>query len=84
MSAGPATIGSDGKAAAQLKVTNSTSESHDYTISVSFNDANGKLLDATVVDVSQVPANGSKDATAKSNRDLSGTVTAKVTAAVRH
>lgn len=84
VSPGPATIGSDKKAVSQLKVTNPTSDPHDYTISVAFNDASGNLLDATVVSVSQVPANGTKDATAKSNRDLSGTVTAKISAAVRH
>ncbi|NUR59740.1 MAG: hypothetical protein HOV87_13885 [Catenulispora sp.] len=84
VSAGAVTIGSDGKAVTRLKVSNPTSEVHDYTVAVSFHDAGGSLVDAAVLTVSQVPANGSKDATAKSNRDLSGTITVKVTAAVRH
>lgn len=82
--AGAVTIDSDGKAESVLKVTNPTSEVHDYTVSVTFHDAGGGLVDATAVTVSQVPANGSKDATAKSNRKLSGTITVKVTAAIRH
>jgi hypothetical protein len=68
----------------QLTVSNPTSGTHDYTISVAFDDPNGNLLDATVVTVSQVPAGGSATATARSNRDLSGSLTAKITAAVRH
>ncbi|NUP50233.1 MAG: hypothetical protein HOW97_23430 [Catenulispora sp.] len=84
MSVGNVTFASDGKAEVQLNVTNPTADDHDYTISITFDDPNGNLLDATVVTVSQVPGNGSKDATARSNRDLSGTLTAKVTAAVRH
>jgi hypothetical protein len=75
---------SDGKAIAELTVTNPTAGRHDYTISVSFNDQSGKLLDAAVVSVSAVPPNGSATATARGNRTLSGATTAKVTAAVRH
>jgi hypothetical protein len=84
ITAGPVTTGSDGKAVSELTVTNPTSDAHDYTVSVTFDDANGKLQDATVLTVSTVPANGSSKATAKSNRDLSGPLTAKVTIALRH
>ena len=84
VSAGPVTTASDGRAQAQLTVHNPTSETHDYTISVAFDDQSGNLMDAVVVTVSSVPANGSATATARSNRDLSGALTAKVTAAVRH
>ena len=84
VTAGPVTTGSDGRAATQLTVTNPTADSHDYTISVTFEDSGGTLQDATVVTVSKVPAHGTTTATARSNRNLSGTLTAKVTAAVRH
>jgi hypothetical protein len=84
VTAGPVTIGADGRAVSQLTVKNPTSQTHDYTISVEFDDPSGNLLDATIVTVSQVPANGSATATARSNRNLSGSVTAKITAAIRH
>ncbi|ACU75435.1 hypothetical protein Caci_6589 [Catenulispora acidiphila DSM 44928] len=84
VTAGPATTGSDGRAECPLTVRNPTSDPHDYTISVAFDDPNGNLLDATVVTVSAVPANGTATATARSNRDLSGSIAAKITAAVRH
>jgi len=84
VTAGPVTIGSDGRAVSQLTVHNPTSEVHDYTISVAFDDPSGNLLDATAVTVSKVPPNGSATATARSNRDLSGTLTAKISAAIRH
>ncbi|GAA2048525.1 hypothetical protein GCM10009839_62680 [Catenulispora yoronensis] len=84
VTAGAAKIDSDGKAVSELKVANPTADAHDYTISVAFDDPNGNLLDAVVVNASQVPANGTATAEARSNRQLTGTVTAKVTAAVRH
>ena len=82
--AGATKADSDGKTIAELTVTNPTADQHDYTISVSFNDQSGNLLDAAVVSVSAVPPNGSVTATARSNRTLSGATTAKVTAVVRH
>lgn len=81
---GTTSIGSDGRAMTQLTVTNPTTDMHDYTISVSFTDQSGNLLDATVVTVTGVPPNGTATATAHSNRTLAGNPTAKVTAAVRH
>ena len=84
VTAGPVTTASDGHAVSQLTVSNPTSESHDYTISVAFDDPSGNVLDVVVVTVSKVPANGSADATARSNRDLSGTLTTKIVAAIRH
>lgn len=84
VTAGPVTIGSDGRAECPLTVRNPTSQAHDYTISLTFDDQSGNLLDVTALTVSNVPANGSATATARSNRNLSGTITAKVTAAVRH
>lgn len=84
VTAGPVTIGSDGRAVSQLTVRNPTSDVHDYTISVEFDDASGNLLDVTAVTVSKVPAGGSATAIARSNRTLSGSVTVKITAAIRH
>lgn len=84
VSAGPVTIDSDGKAVSQLTVKNQTDKEHDYTISVSFRDSGGTVQDVVVLNVSKVPAHGQSTATAKSNRTLSGTLTAKVEAAVRH
>jgi hypothetical protein len=82
--AGEVSTDSDGRTSSELTVTNPTSDPHDYTISVSFTDDSDKLLDATVVTVSGVAANGSATATARSNRTLTGATTVKVTGAVRH
>ncbi|GAA2006045.1 hypothetical protein [Catenulispora subtropica] len=82
--AGPVTTDSNGKAVSELTVTNPTASPHDYTVTVSFDDPNGNFLDAAVVNVSGVPANSTSKATAKSNRDLSGSLTVKVTSAIRH
>lgn len=84
VTAGPVTIGSDSRAETQLTVTNPTPDSHDYTIAVAFDDSAGSLQDAAAVTVSNVPAHGTATATAHSHRNLSGALTAKVTAAIRH
>jgi hypothetical protein len=82
--AGPVSIGSDGRPQAQLTVTNPTADVHDYTIAVTFQDASGTPQDAAAVNVSNVPAHGTATATARGVRTSSGTLIAKVTAAVRH
>lgn len=84
VAAGPVSVGSDGKAQTTLTVTNPTTEKHDYTVSVSFEDAGGSLLDATAVSVDGVPGKGTATGVAKSNRSLDNAASAKVTAAVRH
>ncbi|KQV05677.1 MULTISPECIES: hypothetical protein [unclassified Kitasatospora] len=75
---------SDGKSSVPLTVTNKTSQPYKYTIEVSFEDSSGKFLDAAVVTVPEVAAGGTAQATAKSNRKLEGTVTAKVGSALRY
>lgn len=80
---GAVTTDSDGRATAQLTVQNPTSDQHDYTISVSFKNSGGTLQDIAAVSVDAVPAGGTKTATARSNRSLSG-VTAEVSIALRH
>lgn len=82
--AGPVSTGSDGHPQAQLTVTNPTADVHDYTIAVTFQDSSGTPQDAAAVNVSNVPAHGTATATVRGVRSPSGTLTAKVTAAVRH
>jgi hypothetical protein len=84
VTASPVTLNADSHATTELTVKNSTDTAHDYTISVLFNDSSGSLQDLVVVNAPKVPAHGEARATAKSNRKLSGTLTAKVSAAVRH
>ncbi|MFE1854472.1 hypothetical protein [Streptomyces sp. NPDC059489] len=75
---------SGGRKAAPVTVTNPTSESHTYAVQVNFKDAKGNLLDTVVVTVSDVPGGGSKNATALSNRGLSGDAVTSVARAVRY
>lgn len=82
--AGDVSLGSDGRAQTQLTVSNPTSDAHDYTIAVTFEDSGGTPQDAAAVNVSNVPAHGTATATARGNRSVSGALTAKITAAVRH
>ncbi|MEU8511497.1 hypothetical protein AB0C76_07925 [Kitasatospora sp. NPDC048722] len=81
---GAVTIGSDGKAQAQLTVTNHGQQSYRYVVQVNFTDGSGQVQDATAVTLDDVAAGQSAQATAKSNRDLSGTVKAVVANAVRY
>ncbi|MFE9124291.1 hypothetical protein ACFYOF_02560 [Streptomyces sp. NPDC007148] len=75
---------SGGRKAAPVTVTNPTSESHTYAVQVNFKDTKGNLLDTVVVTVSDVPGGGSKNATALSNRGLSGDAVTSVARAVRY
>jgi hypothetical protein len=75
---------SGGRKAAPVAVTNPTSESRTYAVQVNFKDTKGNLLDTVVVTVSDVPGGGSKNATALSNRGLSGDVVTSVARAVRY
>jgi hypothetical protein len=84
VAAGPAATDADGHAVSQLTVKNPSDAEHDYTVSVIFDDSAGRLQDVVVVTVPKVPAHGQSHATAKSNRKVSGTLTARVSAAVRH
>ncbi|MFE3492060.1 hypothetical protein ACFXOS_03005 [Streptomyces sp. NPDC059175] len=70
--------------ATEITATNSTGDTADYTVLVNWKDSSGNILDATVVNVDDVPAGGTKSATANSNRDLSGTPVAEIGQAVRH
>ncbi|MFE9764901.1 hypothetical protein ACFYPC_10265 [Streptomyces sp. NPDC005808] len=75
---------SDGRSAAKVTVTNSTSSSKSYAVQIDFRDRSGNLLDTAVVTVDAVAAGAAKDATVRSNRTLSGDVTAEVARAARN
>lgn len=81
---GSVATGSDGKAEVPVTVTNHDSKSRSYIIVVNFKDRSGNLADVVVLDVSQVAAGGTAHATARSNRDLTGTVTTEVRDALRY
>ncbi|MBO1416682.1 hypothetical protein J0670_18980 [Streptomyces sp. FH025] len=81
---GPVTTGSDGRAQAQLTVTNHGQQSYRYVIQVNFTDSGGGVVDATAVTVQDVAAGNAAQATARSNRSLSGEVRAEVANAVRY
>ncbi|MDH6451557.1 MULTISPECIES: hypothetical protein [unclassified Streptomyces] len=79
----PATA-SDGRTTVAVTATNSADSSKSFAVQVDFTDKNGKLLDAVVVTVPDVPAGGSGKGTARSTHGLSGDVRAKVSRAVRY
>lgn len=81
---GSASADSDGRATVELTVTNPTSSAKSYVVQVDFRDQSGNLLDTTVVTVNDVAGGASKNATARSNRSLTGDVKTGVARAVRH
>jgi hypothetical protein len=81
---GNVTTDSQGRAQVQLTVKNGQSQSYRYSVQVNFTDQSGNVLDAVVVSVPEVAAGQSAQATAVSNRDLSGDVKAVVVRAVRY
>ncbi|MEV7346651.1 hypothetical protein [Streptomyces sp. NPDC093544] len=81
---GDVSTDSDGRSTAKVTITNSASSSRSYAVQIDFRDQSGNLLDTAVVTVDDVAAGAAKDATARSNRTLSGEVTAVVARAVRN
>jgi hypothetical protein len=81
---GTTSAGSDGHATVKLTVTNPTSSAKDYVVQIDFDDQSGNRLDTTVVTVDDIAGGASKDATAASNRALTGDVRTVVARAVRH
>ncbi|MEV6160357.1 hypothetical protein AB0L71_00230 [Streptomyces sp. NPDC052052] len=77
-------VASDGRATAKVAVTNSADSTKSYAVQINFTDAHGNLLDTVVVTVDDVGPKATKDATASSNRKLSGPLKADVATAVRH
>ncbi|MEU4496411.1 hypothetical protein AB0F96_23970 [Streptomyces sp. NPDC023998] len=84
ISLGSVATGSDGKAQVPVNVANHDSKPRSYTLLVNFKDQSDNLLDVVVVQVPEVAAGGTAHATARSNRDLTGTVTAEVSDALRY
>ncbi|MEU6544689.1 FxLYD domain-containing protein [Streptomyces sp. NPDC046859] len=81
---GDTTTDADGRAKAEITVKNTTGSTKSFAVQVDFEDEDGKLLDAAVVTVSDVPAGATGKGTARSTRDLSGQVRAEVARAVRY
>lgn len=80
----PAT-GGDGRTTVEVTVRNDSDSAKTFAVQVDFTDKDGgNHLDTVVVTVPDVPAGGSKKATARSNRDLSGEIGAEVGRAVRY
>ncbi|MFF4060310.1 hypothetical protein ACFYZ8_32295 [Streptomyces sp. NPDC001668] len=79
----PATA-ADGRTTVRVTAANSADSAKSFAVQVDFTDKNGKLVDAVVVTVSDVPAGGSGKGTARSTHDLPGGVKAKVSRAVRY
>ncbi|MEU0947854.1 hypothetical protein ABZ379_34895 [Streptomyces canus] len=79
----PATA-SDGRTTVAVTAANSAASAKSFAVQVDFTDGTGKLLDAVVVTVPDVPAGGSGKGTARSTHRLSGDVRAQVSRAVRY
>jgi hypothetical protein len=82
--AGPATVGSDGRARAEVTVANTDDSARSFAVQVDFTDAEDRLLDTVIVTVSNVQPGDSATATARSTHDVSGKVQADVARAVRY
>ncbi|GGY70151.1 hypothetical protein [Streptomyces omiyaensis] len=74
----------DGRTTVPVTVDNTDDKTRSFAVQVEFKDGDGKLVDTVVVTVSDVPANGSGDGTARSTHKLSGSVTASVATALRY
>ncbi|MGW5424722.1 hypothetical protein [Streptomyces sp. NPDC003943] len=83
VTAGPTSTDGD-RTVATITATNPTGSTADYTIWVNFRDKDGNLLDAVVMNITNVGAKAAKTGTARSNRSLSGATKAEVVQAVRH
>src|SRR5262249_44734722 len=73
-----------GRASVKVTADNSAPSARSFAVQVNFTDSGGNLLDTVVVTLSDVPAGKSGEATAHSNRSLSGQVKAEVARAVRY
>ncbi|MCL6667921.1 hypothetical protein [Streptomyces panaciradicis] len=79
----PASAG-DGRITVPVTVHNTANSAKSFVVQVSFNDTKGNLLDTCVVTVDNVAAGKDGNATARSNRKLSGPVRAEVARALRY
>ncbi|WAZ22990.1 FxLYD domain-containing protein [Streptomyces cinnabarinus] len=74
----------DGRATVPVTVENTADSAKSFAVQVDFTDSGGNRLDVVVVTISDVQPGESKEATARSNRDLTGEVKAEVARAVRY
>ncbi|WP_405389922.1 hypothetical protein OG596_19760 [Streptomyces sp. NBC_01102] len=81
---GSVATASNGPAEVPVNVTNNDAKPRRYTIVVDFKDQSGNALDVVTLEIPEVAAAGKASATARSHRDLTGTVTAEVRNALRY
>ncbi|MGW0596262.1 hypothetical protein ACWD11_03855 [Streptomyces sp. NPDC002776] len=79
----PGTDG-DGRATVQVTARNTAGDPKSFAVRVEFRAQDGKLVDMVVVTLSDVAANASGSATARSTHKLSGSVRAEVGTALRY
>ncbi|MFF0201171.1 hypothetical protein [Streptomyces sp. NPDC005017] len=75
---------SSGKATVVVNADNTAGSTKSFAVQVNFTDSGGNLLDTVVVTVADVASGETGEATATSNRDLSGTVKTELARAVRY
>ncbi|OIV39538.1 hypothetical protein BIV57_00030 [Mangrovactinospora gilvigrisea] len=81
---GAVAIGGDGRATAKVSATNTADAAKSFAVQVNFTDKDGNVLDTVAVTLSDVAAKKTGDATARSNRKLTGSVHAAVARALRY
>ncbi|MFD3546514.1 hypothetical protein ACFWUW_13025 [Streptomyces sp. NPDC058655] len=74
----------EGYATVPVSVRNTDAATKSFAVQVNLKDEGGNLLDTVVVTVSDVPGNGTGQATARSTHKLSGTVVAETGTALRY
>ncbi|MGW0610546.1 FxLYD domain-containing protein [Streptomyces sp. NPDC002788] len=77
-------VGTDGRARAEVTVTNSDDTARSFAVQINFTDGEGRLRDTVLVNVNNVQPGDSAAATARTTHDLSGEVRAEVARAVRY
>ncbi|MEU0392620.1 hypothetical protein ABZ208_07580 [Streptomyces sp. NPDC006208] len=75
---------SEGHGTVQVSARNTDTSARSFAVQVDFQDSNGKLLDTVVVTLSDVAAGKTGQGTARSTREMSGAITAKVGRALRY
>ncbi|MFF9818733.1 FxLYD domain-containing protein [Streptomyces sp. NPDC014006] len=81
---GAPTRADDGRSTVAVTVHNTADSTKSFVVQVNLRDQAGNLLDTTVVTVDGVGAGKEGTVTARSNRKLSGTVSAEVARALRY
>ncbi|MET9887754.1 hypothetical protein ABZZ20_32385 [Streptomyces sp. NPDC006430] len=74
----------DGHGIVPMTVSNTAQDKKSFAVQVNFRDTGGNLLDTVVVTVSDVAPGATGQGTARSNRALSGDVTAQTGTALRY